>query len=82
MGNIGARDQSLGRNAAGVDAGATEVLALDDRDAQALLRKASGERWAGLAGPDDDCVKMIRHRLNPRFGGQAELHGDRRHREH
>ena len=33
MGNIGARDQSLGRNAAGVDAGATEVLALDDRDA-------------------------------------------------
>ena len=36
----GARDQGLGRDAAVVDAGAAEALALDDRDAPAGLRQA------------------------------------------
>ena len=51
---IGAGDQRLGRHAAGVDAGAAEELALDERDLHAGAGQPAGERRPGLAGADDD----------------------------
>src|SRR6185436_10532905 len=49
-----ARDQGLGRDAAVVDAGAAEALALDERGLQAFPVEARAERRPGLAGTDDD----------------------------
>ena len=54
---VGARDQRLGRHAAGVDAGAAEQLALDQRDRHAGGGQPAGERRPGLAGADDDRVE-------------------------
>jgi hypothetical protein len=54
---IGARDQGLGRHAAGVDAGAAEQLALDQRDPHAGGGQAADQRRPGLAGADDDGVE-------------------------
>src|SRR5258707_10544630 len=59
--DVGAGDESLGGRAAGVDAGAAEELALDERDAAAGLREASGEGWAGLTGADDDGIEGRGH---------------------
>jgi hypothetical protein len=52
----GARDERLGRDAGVVDAGASEVLALDQRGAHSRLGEAHGEERAGLAGADHDRV--------------------------
>ena len=57
MRGIGAGDQRLGRHAAGVDAGAAEQLALDERDRHAGRGQPAGKRRAGLAGADDDRVE-------------------------
>ena len=54
---VGAGDQRLGRHAAGVDAGAAEQMALDERDGHAGRGQPAGERRAGLAGADDDRVE-------------------------
>jgi hypothetical protein len=51
-----ARHHRFGGRAADVDAGAADVLALDHRDLPAGASKCDGERLAGLAGADDDCV--------------------------
>lgn len=58
MRGIGTRHQCLGRRAAGVDAGAAEAVALDDRHALAGGCQAMCERRAGLAGADDDGVEL------------------------
>ena len=57
MRGIGAGDQRLGRRAAGVDAGAAEQVALDQRDLHAGAGQPAGERRPGLAGADDDRVE-------------------------
>ncbi len=59
MRRIGAGHQRLGRLAAGVDAGAAHMLALDDGDGLARVVEASGKRWPGLAGADDDRVECL-----------------------
>ena len=61
MGGIGAGDQRLGRHAAGVDAGAAEQLALDQRDLHAGAGQPPGERRPGLPGADDDRVESLGH---------------------
>src|SRR5438876_31354 len=60
MRGIGARHHRLGRHAAGVDAGAADELALDQRDAHAGGLEPADERRAGLAGADDDGVEGLR----------------------
>src|SRR5262245_4725084 len=59
--------QRLGRNAAGVDAGTANMLALDDRGPQSLLREPVRKRWTGLARTNDNRVEFPRHghRYNP-----------------
>ena len=57
MGGVGVGDEGLGGDAAGVDAGSAEELALDDGDLFAGFGEASGERGTGLAGADDDGVE-------------------------
>ena len=54
---VGAGDEGLGGDAAGVDAGSAEELALDEGDLLAGFGEASCERGTGLAGPDDDGVE-------------------------
>src|SRR5687767_5970930 len=53
---VRARHHRLGRNAAGVDAGSAEDLALDERDLHPSSGETRGHVRAGLAGPDDDRV--------------------------
>ena len=62
---VGAGDQRLGRHAAGVDAGAAEQLALDERDLHPGAGQAAGERRAGLAGADDDGVEVASCSADP-----------------
>src|SRR6266850_7248948 len=61
MTRASARDQRLGGNAAGVDAGAAELLALDDRSLQAFLVEARAERRRRLADTDDDRIEALGH---------------------
>ena len=61
VGGARAGDQRLGRDAAVVDAGAADQLALDERGLAAALREAHGERRPGLAGADDDGVEAFGH---------------------
>ena len=58
---IGARHHRLGRDAAGIDAGAAEQLALDDRDLHSRCGQAPGEGGPGLSGTDNDRVEILRH---------------------
>ena len=60
-GRVGARDHGFGRNAAGVDAGASEQLALHDGDPHSGFCEAAGERGPGLSGSDDDGVEGSGH---------------------
>ena len=53
----GARDHRLGRDAAGVDAGAAKAAALDDGDFPAGAGEAVGDERPGLPGADDDRVE-------------------------
>ncbi len=62
VGGIGAGDQGLGRRAAGVDAGAADELALDQRDLLPGGGEAAGHRRPGLAGADHDGVEAAVHR--------------------
>ena len=57
---IGAGDQGLGRDATGIDAGASERAALDDGHCLSGIGQPAGKRWAGLPGTDDDGV-IMRH---------------------
>src|SRR5262249_34552613 len=59
-----ARDQRLGRNAADVDAGAAEALALDDRGLAARSGQADGQCGPGLATADHDRVEVLGHRTS------------------
>ena len=56
MGRVGAGDQCLCRNAAGIDAGAAERAAFDDRDGHARSRQPPRQRRSGLPGADDDGI--------------------------
>ncbi len=67
----GARNQRLRRNAAVVDAGATEALALDDRRPASGLREAHRERRSRLARTDDNRVVTVAHDDLP--GGRCKL---------
>ena len=60
MRHLGTGHQRLGRHATGVDAGAAEQVALDQRHALARRGQASGQRRTGLAGTDDDRVVSAR----------------------
>ena len=65
MGGISARHHRLGRNAAGVDAGPADEVALDQRHRHARPGQAPGQRRPGLAGADDD-------RVEPAFAHNCE----------
>src|SRR5207249_10615085 len=54
-----ARDQRLRRDAAGIDAGATDTLPLEDRRFATRPGKADGERRPGLSGADHDCIETL-----------------------
>ena len=56
MRRIGAGDQCLSGDAAGVDAGAAKRSAFDGRDSHARCRQAPRERRSGLPGADDDGI--------------------------
>jgi hypothetical protein len=56
---VGACHQRLRRDAAGVDTGAAEELALDDGEPHACLRQPGGEGRAGLARANDDGVVVV-----------------------
>jgi hypothetical protein len=57
VGGAGAGHQGFGGRAAGVDTGAAEQLALDNRNLHPSLAKAEGKEWPGLACADDDGVE-------------------------
>ena len=67
----GARHQRLGRDAAVVDAGAAEVLALDQRRLHAGLGQADGEGRSGLAAADDDRVVASAHAWVPPWASRS-----------
>jgi len=56
MCRVGAGDQCLCRNAAGIDAGAAKRAAFNDRDGHARRRQAPGQRRSGLPGAYDDGI--------------------------
>src|SRR5258708_4940021 len=68
VGHVRARDERFRRHAPSVDAGAPEVLALDDGNAQTLLRKALRQRRAGLTRTDDNGIELIGHDGGPPSG--------------
>ena len=70
---IGARDQRLGRGAAGIDAGAAEKLALDDGDLPACGHQPPRQRGSGLPGADDDRV-IVRHDRPPVCARRSTKH--------
>jgi hypothetical protein len=59
VGEARAGNHRLGRGAARVDAGAAELVTLDERHLLARLRQLDGEEPAALAGPDHDCVVVL-----------------------
>jgi len=61
--SVGARHQRLGRDAAGVNAGAAEVLALDDCHFHAGGRKPRCKRRPRLARANDDRVETYVHKI-------------------
>jgi hypothetical protein len=61
MVDLGRAEQRLGRDAPPIEADAAELLALDDRDVQAELRRANGSDIAAGAGAEDDKIVSIRH---------------------
>src|SRR6516225_5317614 len=69
-GRVRARDQGLGRGAAGIDASAADEIALDDSHLHPGAGKAERQRWPGLAGADDDCV-ICSHPSPPNLRRQA-----------
>ncbi len=76
MSRIGARDQRLGRRAAGVDASPTDQIALDERDLLARRRKPADHRRSSLPGADHDRIEMAVHRsaqmmMSPRMMAPA-----------
>jgi hypothetical protein len=67
--------QRLGRHTAHVDAGAAEVVPLDDGRLQPFATAACGDGRPGLAGADDDGVKDFRvhgHALSSGCGRQYD----------
>ena len=58
-GGAGAGHQRLGGRAAIVDAGAAQMLALDQRDLLAGAGQPRREERPGLAGTDDDGVELF-----------------------
>src|SRR5215470_7742365 len=65
MCSVGAGDKCFGWRAAGVDAGAAELVALDDGNLHTSRRKTAGQRWSGLTRTDDDGVKLRHVALLP-----------------
>jgi hypothetical protein len=59
-GGIGARYQGLGRGAAGIDASATDEMALNESHLHPGAGWAECQRWSGLAGADNDRVEVER----------------------
>ena len=64
MSRAGAGDQRLGRDAAIVDTGAAEPLALDDRHFHSCARQPDRERRPGLPRADNDRVIFGCHLLS------------------
>ena len=73
---VGARDQRLGRRAAGVDAGAAEAAALDDGDPLACACQPSGEGRPRLSGANDDRI-IVGHAVLPGLDDAFRLEHDR-----
>ena len=59
MGRVGAGDHRLCRDASRVHTGAAELVAFDDRDCFARVRKPRRQGRACLARPDDDGVEVL-----------------------
>jgi hypothetical protein len=66
--DLSAMDHGLGGSAAHIDASATQIFSLDERDGPAKIGEAMSERIAGLAGADDDGVEF--HGNPPESAGQ------------
>ena len=62
---VGARHERLGRHAPGIDAGAAEVFAFDQRHLHAGGDEASHQWRPGLPGPDHDRIEMAGHGSHP-----------------
>ena len=65
VGGAGAGDHRLGGDAAVVDAGTAEMLALDQGGLHAGRGEAGGQEGAGLAAADDDGVVGVGHGFAP-----------------
>ena len=65
MGRMGAGDQCLRRNAAGIDASTAERPSFDHRDGLASGRKPARKRRPRLPGADDDGIVGSCHFLPP-----------------
>ena len=61
VGRVRTGDQSLGRDAAIVDARSADQFAFDDCDGLTRRRQPAGQWRAGLAGTHDDGVVALRH---------------------
>src|SRR5262249_48543865 len=59
-GDAGTGDHGLGGRAAHIDTRAADVLPFDDRGAAAGAAQIQSQRFARLAGAQDDCVKTLR----------------------
>ncbi len=64
VGGVRAGHQRLGWDASGVDAGAADVFALDDRDPLPGGGQPTRQWRSGLAGTDDDRVEMLCHQVS------------------
>ena len=62
MGRIRAGNERLCRNTSRIHTCAAKLVAFNNRDRHARVRKPRSQRRACLAGPDDDGVEIPRHR--------------------
>ena len=77
MCRAGTRDQCFGRDAAGVDAGAAEVFAFDERNRAAGFCEPHRERRAGLTAADEDSAAS--GPIEVRVPKRENLFGERFH---
>jgi hypothetical protein len=66
VGGVRAGDQCLGWDAAGVDAGSTDQIPLDDCNLHPGCGQAPGQGWSRLSGTDDDGIEELGHGTGPR----------------
>src|SRR5262245_52621670 len=63
MGRVRTRNQRFCGNTPGIHASSTKLVPFDDRDPHSCRRKPRCQRGAGLAGTDDNSVKVSAHNV-------------------